>query len=104
MSNSSTTTSSTESLSCQITTTLQSCEVDPIVHLFEQMVAGADNLPFSNNSYSCVLNRLLDKGVIEDNCKYCCPDCGNMYTVGSIETFLKLAEQLGFTQSAAVPA
>lgn len=104
MSNSSTTTSSTESLSCQITTTQQVCEIDPIVHLFEQMVAAADNLPFSDNTYSYALGRLLDKGIIEDNCKYCCPDCGNLYTVGSVETFLKLAEQIGFTQSAAVPA
>jgi hypothetical protein len=104
MSNSSTTTSSTESLSCQITTTLQSCEVDPIVYLLEQMVAGADNLPFSTNTYATVLGRLLDKGIIEDNCKYCCPDCGNLYTVGSVETFIKLAEPLGFTVSAAVPA
>jgi hypothetical protein len=104
MSNSSTTTSSTESLSCQITTTLQSCEVDPIVYLLEQMVAGADNLPFSNNTYATALGRLLDKGIIEDNCKYCCPDCGNMYAVAEVETFLKLAEALGFTVSAAVPA
>lgn len=99
-----TTSSTTQSLSCEITTTQQTDCVDPILYLLEQMVAGADNLPFSNNTYVNSLIRILDKGIIEDNCDFCCPDCGNIYTVASVETFLKLSEQLGWNQSAAVPA
>lgn len=101
---STTTSSTTQSLSCEITTTQQTNCVDPILYILEQMVAGADNLPFSQNTYAFALTRLLDKGIVEDNCDFCCPDCGNIYVVAGIEEFLKLSEELGWTQSAAVPA
>jgi hypothetical protein len=45
-----------------------------------------------------VWDRILDKGLVVDN-------SGSCYTViSSVETYLKYAEAVGLTQSAAVPA
>ena len=43
------------------------------------------------------LTRYLDRGSNDAECNTCCPDCGNIYVFGRVETFLKLAEALGAT-------
>jgi hypothetical protein len=56
------------------------------------------------SSFPEVLDRILDKGVINTNCGICCPDCEGIYSLASVETQLKLLEALGLTYSGAVPA
>lgn len=53
-------------------------------------------------TFSEAVDRILDKGVVSYNCKLCCPDCQD-YVFASVETFLKYAEAVGLTASAAVP-
>ncbi len=55
-----------------------------------------------------VLDRNLDKGIVQSNNDQdiCCPDCiqvlnnnnVNIYVISSVETYLKFAEAVGFTQ------
>lgn len=68
----------------------------------------------SNSTMAEILDRFLDKGSVQSNkdLDICCPDCVqdlnsknvNLYVISSVETYLKLAEALGFTRQAAVPA
>lgn len=62
----------------------------------------------SYSTISEILDRILDKGIIEsnENSEICCPDCiqksnsdtsFNIYVMSSVETYLKLAEAIGFT-------
>jgi len=54
-----------------------------------------------------VLDRILDKGIVQSNNELdiCCPDCiqemnnknVSIYVVSSVETYLKFAEAIGFT-------
>ena len=55
------------------------------------------NIPFVYQS----LIDLLDKGKSSPICQNCCP-CNNVYAFASVETFLKFAEALGWTQSTAL--
>jgi hypothetical protein len=48
------------------------------------------------------LAQILDKGDISPLCS-CCP-CGNLYAFASVETFLKLAEALGWTNDQGCPS
>jgi hypothetical protein len=79
----------------------------PCVHPFEYVLelayvgtVGPNNRTFMSDT----LDRVLDKGVNFPNCGYCCPDCEGVYVLASVETFLKFAEAVGITISAAVPA
>jgi hypothetical protein len=76
----------------------------PFDILFDQMKASKVADP--TISWTEVLDLLLDKGIVSTVCNICCPDCGvnTDYTFASIETYLKYAEAVGLTQSAAVPA
>lgn len=77
--------------------------VHPFVYLFEK-AAEALASPHNRATFAEALDRLLDKGIVITNCGLCCPDCGNVYSLASVETQLKLLEAIGLTQSAAVPA
>lgn len=102
-----TSTTSTTTESCSVPgfiTTKRSCEIDPIVELFEEMVKNTISLPFSPQSYRDILSITLNKGRVQENCNYCCPDCGNIYIFAGKEAFLELAEAIGWTESSAVPA
>jgi hypothetical protein len=48
------------------------------------------------------LSQILDKGDISPSCS-CCP-CGNLYVFASVETFLQLAEALGWTGNEDCPS
>jgi hypothetical protein len=48
------------------------------------------------------LAQILDRGDISPLCS-CCP-CGNLYAFASVETFLKLAEALGWTNDQSCPS
>lgn len=37
----------------------------------------------------------LEIGIVENNCAPCCIDCGEIYVLASVETYLKLWESLG---------
>ena len=64
----------------------------------------------STSTLPQILDRLLDKGIVQtnDELDICCPDCiqdmnsnrVSVYAIASVETFLKFAEALGFTQRA----
>jgi hypothetical protein len=111
-----TTTTSTQSQNSNTTTTTKSCSVpgfittkkpcnsDPIIELFELMVKSAVKANYSNETYAQVIDRILDKGVIDQNCDKCCPDCGNIYVFAGKDAFIDLAEEIGWAESAAVPA
>jgi hypothetical protein len=101
---SSITTTTTISCSTGFFTTRKECTIDPIVELFEIMVKGASNIAYSGSTYANVIARILDKGIIEENCDKCCPDCGNMYVFAGKEAFMDLAIAIGWAESAAVPA
>jgi hypothetical protein len=55
-----------------------------------------------------ILDRLLDKGIVQtnDELDICCPDCVqdmnsnrvSVYTIASVETFLKFSEAIGFNR------
>ena len=36
------------------------------------------------------LDTMLDEGSISPKCSSCCPDCGNLYVIASVETYLVL--------------
>lgn len=57
-------------------------------------------------TWDVILDSILDKGDVSNICNICCPDCGTNtdYVFSSVETYLKYAEAVGLTQSAAVPA
>lgn len=97
-------TTTTTSCSTGFFTTRKECTIDPIVEIFEIMAKSVSNIPYSQATYAEVIGRILDKGIIEENCDKCCPDCGNMYVFAGKEAFMELAEAIGWAQSAAVPA
>lgn len=49
----------------------------------------------STSTPSLSLIDALDKGIVENNCAPCCIDCGDIYVLASVETYLKLWEALG---------
>jgi len=50
---------------------------------------------FSETTLAEQLDRLLDDGFIGPKCSGCCPDCGNIYVLASVETYLKFFESFG---------
>jgi hypothetical protein len=114
MNNSTTTTTqsqnsntTTTTKSCSVPgfiTTKKPCNIDPIIELFELMVKSASTANYSNSTYAQVIDRILDKGVIDQTCDKCCPDCGNIYIFAGKDAFIELAEEVGWAQSAVVPA
>jgi hypothetical protein len=85
-------------------TTKKPCSIDPIVLIFEKMAQSASNAAYSGNTYEAAISRILDKGMVEDSCEYCCPDCGNLYIFASAETFINFGDEMGWTESSNVPA
>jgi hypothetical protein len=55
-----------------------------------------------SSTFADSLNRILQKGIVNYNCKLCCPDCQN-YVFGSVETSLKYAEAMGIPGGAVPP-
>lgn len=54
----------------------------------------------TTTSYNTLADKLLEvlgKGIVEPQCGPCCIDCGPLYVFASVETYLKLAEAVGFT-------
>lgn len=52
----------------------------------------------ANSSLSLIseeLDIILDNGFISPKCSGCCPDCGNIYILASVETYLKFYEEAG---------
>lgn len=80
-------------MSCNLTTTTTNCIpcIHPFDYIFEKIGLGLLH-PSNNMSFQEVLDRLLDKGIVEPNCGVCCPDCDGVYVLASVETFLKFAE------------
>lgn len=91
---------------CVTTTTSGPCVncVHPFNYLFELAYVGLNSPLNRGSSFAEVLDRILDKGIINTNCNLCCPDCEGIYSLASVETQLKLLEALGLTETAAVPA
>lgn len=60
----------------------------------------------NTSSLAEYIDRILDKGITLNSTEnFCCPDCdANRYVLSSVETYLKYAEAVGLTESAAVPA
>jgi hypothetical protein len=60
------------------------------------------------NTINEILDRTLDKGILQSNNELdiCCPDCVqnmndnnvSIYTISSVETFLKFSEAIGFNE------
>jgi hypothetical protein len=90
---------------CNLTTTTTKCVpcVHPLDYLFEFVQLGLANKG-NTSSFNHALNTVLDKGIVQPNCKLCCPDCNGLYAFASVETMLELYEAVGLIQSAAVPA
>lgn len=78
---------------------------DNCVSPFEVLFGAVQSSKNANPSltYAQIFDTILDVGIVSPTGNLCCPDCGN-YTFGSVETWLKYAEAVGLTQSAAVPA
>jgi hypothetical protein len=79
----------------------------PCIHPFEYILELAYVGTTGTNNRTALeeaLDRILDKGLSQPNCDLCCPDCEGVYVLASVETFLKFAEAVGITTSAAVPA
>lgn len=55
-------------------------------------------------TWDFIIGDLLDTGIVSPQPNVCCPDCIDTYIFASVETWLKYAEAVGLTQSAAVPA
>jgi hypothetical protein len=98
--NQSTTTSST--------TTVQVCSCQhPLDYLFEKAIPDLQYKGYYGGSTSTIaeiIDRILDKGMVLTNCNLCCSTCDGRGVLASVETYLKYAEAVGLTQSAAVPA
>jgi hypothetical protein len=67
--------------------------VHPFKYLFE-LIQESLNGVSNSSSFEEALDRLLDKGVVLTSCKLCCPGCGNIYSLASVETQLKLLEAI----------
>lgn len=75
--------------------------INPLDYLFnivEQLYISG-----RNNNLSNILSTILDEGYVTTICNICCPGCSGAWTLSSVETFLKFAEAVGLTQTAAVP-
>jgi hypothetical protein len=93
-------------MSCPVsTTTAGPCVpcIHPLDYLFEIASLGLTN-PNRRGTLAEDLDRILDKGFITTNCNICCSSCNDTWVLASVETFLKYAEAVGITQTAAVPA
>jgi hypothetical protein len=73
-----------------VPTTTPPC-VDPITDILNEIIIRKN----PNNTYSEVLDSILDEGIVTNNYGYCCPECGQEYVFASGETFLKYAEAAG---------
>lgn len=82
-------------MSCNLTTTTTQCKqcIHPFDYIFDLITLGLSNQSYREN-FSGNLDRLLDKGIVETNCKLCCPDCDNIYVFASVETFLRFTEEI----------
>ncbi len=58
--------------------------------------AGNPVIPDVTDVVTMILNN-LDVGNFSTDLNVCCPTCEDIYVLSSVETFLKLAEQLGWT-------
>lgn len=79
------------------TTTTGNCTpncVHPFRYLFELAYQGVKG-PNPKYTFAEALERLLDKGIVFNNCNLCCPNCEVVYSLSSAETMLKLFEALG---------
>jgi hypothetical protein len=82
-------------MSCNLTTTTTSCI--PCIHPFDYLFEYVNRAIFNTNNrvpFNDMIDRILDKGIIEPNCGVCCPDCDDVYVLASVETFLKFNESL----------
>lgn len=79
---------------CTTTSTIPVDCINPIRYFLEEAKRLSET---SNNQISLfeAINRLLDNGLVVNNCGICCPDCSVLeYFLGSIETYLiKYIEQ-----------
>jgi hypothetical protein len=93
-------------MSCYTTTTTSgpcvSC-IHPFDYLFELAYQGTIG-PNNRSTFAENVSRFLDKGVINTNCNICCPDCNGIYSLSNVEIFAFLADGLGISAAAAVPA
>lgn len=87
---STTTSSSTTTTSSSTTTTTTAPCDDLILQLFEDMKGIKQTNP--TETWADIVDTILDKGFVVEQCRNCCPECNNTYIVSSIETFLKYAE------------
>jgi hypothetical protein len=80
-------------MSCNLTTSTTSCVqcIHPFDYLFELAQVGRTTQK-NIDTFSEILDRLLEKGIVQPNCGICCPDCNGLYAVASVETMLKLFE------------
>lgn len=80
------------------TTTTGNCTpncVHPFRYLFELIYQGVKG-PNPKYTFSEGLDRILDKGVVFNNCNLCCPSCEAIYSLSSAETMLKLFEAINY--------
>jgi hypothetical protein len=91
------------SLGC-LTTTIppidNNCK-NPLIHLLYEVVGltapglgtsvGGGPDTARKSTVGDVLDRILDKGIyIQGECELCCPDCNNLYFLGSVESSMKV--------------
>jgi hypothetical protein len=81
-------------MSCNLTTTTTNCIscIHPLDYLFEKINFGLLD-PNNKQSFAEILDRILDKGIVEPNCGICCSDCDDVYVLASLETYLIFTEQ-----------
>lgn len=94
-------------MSCIVPTTTLPANCTQCVHPFTYLFEKAAEARVNDNtraSFAEIIDRILDKGIVITNCGLCCPDCGDVYSLASVETQLKILELMQLTQSAAVPA
>jgi hypothetical protein len=86
-------------MSCNLTTTTTKCVpcIHPLDYLFEK-VGRAVFSPANDNPFQEIVDRILDRGIIEPNCGICCSDCDDVYVLASVETYLKFWEAMYSTQ------
>lgn len=87
-------------MSCNLTITTTKCIpcIHPLEYLFEFVALGLANQG-NRDPFSISLNFVLDKGIVQPNCKLCCGDCGGLYAFASVETMLKLFEGIQISNS-----
>jgi len=69
----------------------------PCIHPFEYLFELAYVATTGTNNTTGLdeaMDTILDKGISIPTCKLCCPDCDGVYSLSSVETFLKLIEAI----------